>query len=227
MAETVESPLAGKTVVVTRAAEQSGKLIEELTARQANVRLLPLVSFAPPEDFAEMDAALGQMESFDWVLFTSVNAVHAVERRAQQLGREVASMASLPIAAAVGPATADEAEHAGFSVDYVAANHSGAGLAEELKGELNGKRVLLPRSDRANDELPAALRKSGAGVTEVVAYRTLPPNDTERAKVNESLRDGVDGILFFSPSAVHNFVGLINRERLEALQGRAVMVAIG
>ncbi|MGH9743612.1 MAG: uroporphyrinogen-III synthase, partial [Candidatus Acidiferrum sp.] len=113
------------------------------------------------------------------------------------------------------------------SVDYVAANHSGAGLAEELKGELKGKRVLLPRSDRANDELPAALRKSEASVTEVVAYRTLPPNDIDRAKVNESLRGGVDGILFFSPSAVHNFVGLINRERLETLQGRAVMVAIG
>ncbi|HTQ61669.1 MAG TPA: uroporphyrinogen-III synthase [Candidatus Solibacter sp.] len=227
MVEPSSSSLAGKTVVVTRAAAQSGKLIEELSARQANVKLLPLVTFAPPEDFAEIDAALARMGSFDWILFTSANAVHAVERRTQELGLELSSGGRELRAAAVGPATADEAEHAGFSVDYVAANHSGAGLAEELAAELKGRSVLLPRSDRANSELPSVLRKRGAIVTEVIAYRTLPPTDADREKVKECLGEGVDGILFFSPSAVHNFMGLIDRTRLEALQGRAVMVAIG
>ncbi|MGC1484773.1 MAG: uroporphyrinogen-III synthase [Candidatus Acidiferrum sp.] len=227
MADIASSPLAGKTVVVTRAAAQSGRLVEELATRQANVKLLPLVSFAPPEDFAEMDAALARMDSFDWIIFTSANAVQAVERRRREFCGDPGSTLSHARAAAVGPATAEEAEHAGFSVDYVATSHNGAGLADELREELAGRSVFLPRSDRANADLPTALRRNGAIVTEVVAYRTLPPNDADREQLNAGLRDVVDGILFFSPSAVHNFLELVGRERLAALQGRAVMVAIG
>ena len=64
-------------------------------------------------------------------------------------------------------------------------------------------------------------------MTEVVAYRTLPPSESDREKVKESLKEGADGILFFSPSAVHNFMELLGRERWEAMQGRTLMVAIG
>lgn len=174
-----------------------------------------------------MDAALSRMDSFDWILFTSANAVQAVDRRRRELGFESSATMSQVRTAAVGPATAEEAEHAGFSVEYVATSHSGTGLAEELREELAGKRVLLPRSDRAGTELPAALRRSGAVVTEVVAYRTLPPSEGEREKAMECLKEGVDGVLFFSPSAVHNFFELVGGERMRVLQGRAVMVAIG
>jgi uroporphyrinogen-III synthase len=222
-----DSPLAGKIVVVTRAEAQSGEICEVLKARGATARLLPLVSFAPPENCEEMDAALKEIASFDWVLFTSANAVSAVERRAEQLGLRLDATVKLPWAAAVGPATSDAAEGAGFAVEYVAADHSGAGLARELGAELRGKKVLLPRSDRANPELPAALRKSGAVVTEVVAYRNLPPSTTDRGKVQDSVGGGVDAILFYSPSAVRNFMELAGREKLAALQGRSVMVAIG
>jgi uroporphyrinogen-III synthase len=222
-----ESPLRERIVIVTRAAAQSGELCEELNARGARVRLLPLVSFAPPENYDALDRALTGIATFDWALFTSVNAVQAVERRGSELQRGLHSAVRLPRAAAVGPVTADAAEAAGFSVEYVAADHSGAGLARELGEELRNKNVFLPRSDRANPELPAALRRCGALVTEVVAYRNLPPSTTDREQVRESLRDGVDSILFYSPSAVQNFLELLGRERLGALQGRVLMVAIG
>jgi uroporphyrinogen-III synthase len=222
-----DSPLAGKIVIVTRAEAQSGEICEALKARGATVRLLPLISFAPPENCEEMDAALRSIESFHWVLFTSANAVQAVERRGEELGICFGSVSKLPHAAAVGPATSDVAEAAGFAVEYVAVDHSGAGLARELGAELRGKKVLLPRSDRANPDLPAALRKSGAVVTEVVAYRNLPPSTMDRGKVQDGLTGGVDAILFYSPSAVQNFVELAGREKLATLQGRAVMVAIG
>lgn len=227
MGETIASPLAGKTIVVTRAIGQSGKLVEELTARQAKVIQLPVLSFSPPEDFSPMDAALARMNSFDWIIFTSANAVQAVERRMEELGLSPGSTADRLRAAAVGPATAEEAEHAGFSVDYVAATHNGASLAAELKPELKGKCVFLPRSDRASTDLPDALRCYAEEVTEAIAYRTLPASGTDRDKAADSLRAGVDGILFFSPSAVHNFVELAGKERVKALQGIAVMVAIG
>ena len=227
MADAIASPLNGKVVIVTRAAAQSNQLCEELNVRGAIVKLLPLVSFAPPENYDELDAALSTIETFDWILFTSANAVQAVERRGEELGRVLDALAKLPPAAAVGPATSGAAEAAGFSVEFVAADHSGAGLARELGAELRGKKVLLPRSDRANPDLPATLRRSGAIVTEVVAYRNLPPCSTDRRKLHESLKDGVDGILFYSPSAVQNFLELLGRERLATVQGRAVMVAIG
>ncbi|HMD41347.1 MAG TPA: uroporphyrinogen-III synthase [Candidatus Acidoferrum sp.] len=227
MGEATASPLAGKTVVVTRAAGQSAKIVEELAARQANVKLVPLISFGPPEKFDELDAALRRLETFDWIIFTSGNAVQAVEGRRQEFAQGAAAALKLPRAAAVGPGTADAAENAGYSVEFVASEHSGAGLARELGGELKGRSVFLPRSDRANPDLPEALRRRGAVVTEVVAYRTLAPGDSDRARVKESLKDGVDGILFFSPSAVQNFLELLGRERLAALQGRTVMVAVG
>jgi len=222
-----DSPISGKTIVITRAVSQSVQLSEQLRARGANVKVLPLVSFAPPEHYAEMDRALSSIESFDWALFTSANAVQAVERRADELGRSLKRAVRLPRAAAVGPVTSEAAEEAGFSVDYVALNHSGVGLAEELGEEVRGQRVFLPRSDRANPDLPLELRRCGALVTDVVAYRTVPPSNTDRERLDESLKDGVDGVLFFSPSAVENFLQLLGRERLEGLQGRVLMVAIG
>ena len=221
------SPLGEKIVMVTRAAAQSGELCEELNARGARVKILPLVSFSPTENYDALDAALTGIETFDWVLFTSVNAVQAVERRGNELNRGLDRAVKLPRAAAVGPVTADAAEAAGFSVEHVAADHSGAGLARELGEELRSKKVFLPRSDRANPELPAALRRCGALVTEVVAYRNLPPSTTDREKLHETLRNGVDSILFYSPSAVQNFLELLGRERLDTLQGRVLMVAIG
>jgi uroporphyrinogen-III synthase len=227
VANLIASPLAGKTIIITRAAQQSGELFEELSARGANVKLLPLVSFAAPEDYAPIDAALSSIDAFDWVLFTSSNAVQALERRGEELGRSLNALAKLPPAAVVGPATSGAAEAAGFSVEFVAAEHSGAGLARELGAELRGRKVLLPRGDRANSDLPTALRKCGALVTEVVAYRNLPPSSTDQEKVEECLKDGVDGILFYSPSAVQNFLELLGRERMATFQGRVLMVAIG
>jgi uroporphyrinogen-III synthase len=201
--------------------------VEELSARQANVKLLPLISFAPLEDFTALDASLRRLESFDWIIFTSANAVQAVEARKQELAQGAGATMKRPRVGAIGPATADAAENAGYSVDYVAMNHSGAGLAKELKDQLDGQSVFLPRSDRANADLPATLRRNGAVVTDVVAYKTLAPSETDRERVKDSLKNGVDGILFFSPSAVQNFLELLGKERLAALQGRAVMVAIG
>jgi uroporphyrinogen-III synthase len=227
VANIADSPLAGKIVVVTRAEAQSSDICEELKARGATAKLLPLISFAPPGNYDALDATLNGIGSFDWVLFTSANAVQALARRGEQLGLHLDSAANLPRAAVVGPATSNAAEAAGFSVEYVAVEHSGAGLARELGEELRDKKVLLPRSDRANPELPAALRGSGAVVTEVVAYRNVPPSTTDRGRVHESLNGGVDAILFYSPSAVQNFVELLGRERLGTLQGRVVMVAIG
>jgi uroporphyrinogen-III synthase len=227
VAEASASPLAGKRIVITRAALQSSELFEKLSESGAIPILLPLVTFAAPENYAPLDSALFQWSRFDWVMFTSAFAVQAVMTRAARQGRTLTKNAPPPHIAVVGPATRGKAEKLGFRVEHTAQTHVGVALAEELHDRLSGKRVLLPRSDRASPDLPLALQKLGAEVTEVIAYRTLRPTDADQERLARVARGEADAILFFSPSAVHNFVELSGRKQLNILQDRVAMAAIG
>jgi uroporphyrinogen III methyltransferase / synthase len=226
MAKGPRSPLAGKRIVITRSALQSSELFEKLSDSGAIPILLPLISFAAPEDYAPFDAALLQWARFDWVMFTSAYAVQAVVGRAARLGRKLTNSA-LPHIAVVGPATRDKAQNVGFRVEHTAHTHIGTALAQELRDRVAGKRVLLPRSDRANPDLPSALQAFGAQVTEVVAYRSLRPTHADQEKLARVARGEADAILFFSPSAVQNFVELSGGKQLVTLQHRVAMTAIG
>lgn len=227
MADFATSSLRGKRVVITRSALQSRELIEKLAERGAIATGFPLVSFAPPDDFAPVDAALSRLDLFDWLLLTSANAVHVLESRIAALRQRGGQIGKPAHVAAVGPTTAKAAEEAGFVVDYVARTHLGVALAEELAVELRSLAVFLPRSDRANPDLPAALRRLGADVTEVVAYRTLPPTDIDQQHLALILRGEANAILFFSPSAVQNFSELVGRDALLALHPRTAVAAVG
>jgi uroporphyrinogen-III synthase len=227
VAEASASPLAGKRIVITRAALQSSELFEKLSESGAIPILLPLVTFAAPENYAPLDSALFQWSRFDWVMFTSAFAVQAVMGRATRQGRTLTKNPPPPHIAVVGPATREKAEKLGFRVEHTAQTHVGVALAQELRDRLPGKRVLLPRSDRASPDLPSALQKLGAKVTEVIAYRTLRPSDADKEKLARVARGEADAILFFSPSAVHNFVELSGRKQLNILQDRVAMAAIG
>lgn len=219
--------LAGKRVVVTRAAEQCAELRRELEARGSKVIVMPLVTFGPPEDFAPLDAALGELARFDWIFLTSQNAVRALAERCETLGRRLAEATGPARIAVVGPATEQAAVKAGLKVSRVAAAQHGVGLAKELSHEVQGARVLLPRSDRANPALPEMLRRLGAQVTEVTAYRTLATAGVEREKRRELESGAVDAILLFSPSAVHHLQELLGAARMRELEGRVVYGAIG
>lgn len=227
------SALAGKRIVVTRAPEQSEALTACLERAGAAVIALPMVRFAETENTAELDVAIGGLARFDWVIFTSANAVSFFFRRAQFLendGKLSGKFArSAPQYAVVGAATQCALEEHGLHAAFAPrqSGSSAAMLATELAVKVNGKRVLVPRSDIANGELLAALRKAHANVTAVEAYRTAspPPLDDE---VLGLLRDGaVAAITFFSPSAFHNFARLLGAGMLKELQGRVAFAAIG
>ena len=222
----IRSSLAGKRVVITRAVEQSASLIDALATRGATPVSIPLISFAPPENFAPMDSALARLAEFDWILFTSANAVQSVAARLS-LNRPLVQDAAQPQIAAVGPGTQSEAIRAGFSVSYVANTHNGVALAKELGSRLHDKKIFLPRSDRANPDLPAALREAGAHITEVIAYRTLKPTDIDASQLQRVLSEKVGAVLFFSPSAVRHFAELAGPDHLASLQNTAVLVAVG
>jgi uroporphyrinogen III methyltransferase / synthase len=229
--ENRERALAGRRVVVTRAAEQAGELVRELEAMGAEVVRLPMVAFAAPEDWSAMDEAIGRLAEFDAILFTSQNAVRFfVGRCAGDAAAREAIASSRHLIAAVGTATARAAMDEGLRVDTVARNHSGEGLAREMQGLLAGRKVLLPRSDRADERMPALLREGGAKVTEVAAYRTVAPERPDEAALGRVRQGEVDVIVFASPSAYQNLtqcLGAGGAGELSQLSKRVRFAAIG
>jgi uroporphyrinogen III methyltransferase / synthase len=227
VAKASQSALAGKRIVITRSAAQSETLARELSARGASPVVLPLVSFADPEDFAPLDAAILEFQRFDWIILTSAQAVRALVKRSEELKRSLIRTGSKLRIACVGPVTAGAVRQAGLPVEYVAETHTGAALAEELGNRLCGAKVFLPRSDRANPDLPPALQRHGAHVTEVIAYRTLRPTDVEQRNLKQIAEGAADAVLFFSPSAVQHFAEMFGSEQLRGLQDKLAITAVG
>jgi uroporphyrinogen-III synthase len=221
------SPLTGKRVVITRPALQSETLVNALTERGAIAIVRPLIAFSDPEDLRPLDKAISEVGQFDWLMFTSREAVRSVTRRSNKLGRNLGQQWGDLRVAAVGPGTAETITKAGLQVDYVAQEHSGIGLANELGERLRGKKVLLPRSDRANPDLPRELKHHKAEVTEVIAYRTLKATELELEELIDLLNGKAEAILFFSPSAVQHFVEMIGGEQLRALEDKMAITAVG
>jgi uroporphyrinogen III methyltransferase/synthase len=227
VAEASANSLAGKRIVITRSAAQSEAIRRELAARGAIPVVVPLVAFAEPEDFAPLDAAIAEIQQFDWMILTSAQAVRALVKRCEELKRSLLRSENKLRIGCVGPVSAEAARQAGLPVEYVAETRSGAGLAEELGNRLHGAKVLLPRSDRANPDLPPALKRYGAEVTEVIAYRTLRPTATDEGNLRLIADGAADAVLFFSPSAVHHFVELLGSEQLRELQDKLSIAAVG
>ncbi|MGB9009056.1 MAG: uroporphyrinogen-III synthase [Candidatus Acidiferrales bacterium] len=221
-------PLAGKRVIVTRAPEQASELIRALEALGAEVLLLPTVGFAPAEDPTELDAAFARLSEFDWILFTSQNAVRFFCSRWSESGRDRSALGSVRgRVAAVGAATARALESKGMRVEYVAQTQTGESLAAELRDSVRGRQILLPRSDRVDDRLPSALREAGATVHEVTAYRTLRPETLDPEILDGLRRAEIAAIVFASPSAFHNLAVFVPSAELAALSNQVQFAAIG
>lgn len=224
-----ERPLAGKRVVVTRAAEQAEELVAALESLGAEIVFLPTVAFVEAQDLAPLDLAVLDLDKFDWVIFTSRNAVKFLVQRFPALNippKQRTHLLLTPKVAVIGPSTHDEALCAGFLPDYEAAEFRGEILAGELLEKVQGKRILLPRSNLANSTLPQILREAGAEVVEVNAYRTIVPTLDE--KQLEAIRQGaVDVITFFSPSSYRHLADEIGVDTLHRQSSKIVFATIG
>lgn len=226
MGETIKR-LQGKRVVVTRAVEQSASLVAALRGSGAVPVLLPMVSFAPPDDPGPLDEVLKNLGQFDWLFLTSQNALRAMQDGCSLLGLQLAEAIRGVQIAAVGPATAEAAEQAGLQLAYVAQKHQGVAMAEELGERVRAKRVLLPRSDRANRDLVEVLGRLGSHVTEVVAYKTIHPNEEKTRNCLLEMEKGADAVLFFSPSAVHRLQEILGAAKFVILSREILFTAIG
>lgn len=219
-------PLFGRTVVVTRSRTQASDLAAGLRALGARVLLFPTIRIAEPADPAPLQDAVRGMAAFDWVLFTSVNAVDSVFAALAATGRDSRAFAGVQIGA-IGPETVDRLKAHGLRPDLVPTRFTSESLLAALcaREEMAGKRVLLPRADIAPATFPDALRQAGAKVTEVVAYRTLP--DRPDPAAFQAFRDGAVAVVTFtSSSTARNFAAII-REELGTLPEKVLYASIG
>ena len=206
-------PLFGRRIVVTRSARQASALSGRLEDLGAEVLEFPVIKFVPPRDAKPLDEAIDELDTFDWMIFTSANGVEWFIKRLLELGKDVRSMAG-PRVGAIGPGTADALWQLGVRVDFVPSQFIAEAIVSEFPGDPNGRRILIPRALDAREELPEGLRSKGADVTVVSAYETVRNDgcaeDLRAAVANER----VDIVTFTSASTVHSFVALLGDVRV-------------
>jgi uroporphyrinogen III methyltransferase/synthase len=221
-----QRPLLGRTVVVTRAREQASDLTTRLTALGAECLEYPTIQVLPPERWEPLDTAIRGLERYRWVIFTSVNGVTFFFERLYSLGRDARALGGLRTAV-IGPATAARLRHYGVASDILPASFRAESIVEAFRDqELRGVAVLLPRAREARLVLPEELRRMGAGVDEVEAYRTVSAG--EHPELLKRLEAGtVDMVTFTSSSTVRNFCALLPAERVVPLLRGVRLAAIG
>jgi uroporphyrinogen III methyltransferase/synthase len=187
----------------------------------------PTIAIEPPPSWEPLDAALDTIDTFAWVVFTSVNGVAMVDRRLTARRDAWAAVGRRRIAA-IGPATAEALAEHGVRVDAVPAEYRAEGLVMRLRRELKpGERVLLPRAARTRDVLVQELRKLGAEVVEVPVYVTRRV-DRDAGKLRDALATGaVQAVTFTSSSTARNFAEIFTDDERRALLSGVTIASIG
>lgn len=224
--------LAGTRIIVTRAREQAAVFAEQLAGLGAEVVSMPLIEIAPPANYEPLDRAIDRIESFDWLIAASVNAIDFFLRRFDQLKQDRRLLDAL-LVAAVGPKTRERIESEGLRVALVPDNYTAeslvAGFLNHYRdpAELHGLRVLIPASNITRDVIGPALAVHGVVVELVEAYRTQPP-PVNRDEALASLDASSGGYLIFaSPSAVDHLAAVLGLEHLTPALDGLQIVCIG
>lgn len=213
-------------VLVTRTADQADALNQKLRAAGFTPVEFPAIQLKSLP-WEPLDAALGDLLSFEWLIFTSGNAVAFFLRRFDALRL---ALNTLPRVAAVGSATAQLLEARGIPIAYMPAEFVGTALVRGL-GKLSGKKVLLPRAKIGRPEIAELLQSQGAELVEVPLYDTVTAVPTPTAW--EALNKGFNVITFTSPSSVRNFSKIIANspkklaESIKKQLDQATVICIG
>ena len=224
-------PLFGTRIVVTRPRAQAAELVTRLEQLGADPIEVPTIQITAPKDTAPLAHACHQIGDFDWVVFTSANAVsHFMQRLLKGRG-DVRDLKGVRLCA-VGPATAEALSQYHIRIDLVPEEYRTTGVVRALRHhqDLTGTRILLPRADLARDLLPAELQRAGATVTTVTAYRTTPVDldasggpDIYRLLLERR----VDIITFTSGSSVRNLMQALGADQAADLLRRVDVACIG
>lgn len=210
-------------ILITRPRAQADDFAEKLRSAGFEAIFFPVIEIQPIEDNISLDMALDQLDRYEWVVFTSVNAVDVVfDKFSHSLIRDGIRVRF----AAIGPKTAEALKARGVTPDFIPQEYVAEAILPGL-GDLKNKWVLLPRAEIARKALPKAIVEAGGAAHEISVYKTLPtqPDPVGLA----SLKSGVDWITFTSPSTVQNFVELVRHQKLNPFQlaGNPKIACIG
>jgi uroporphyrinogen III methyltransferase/synthase len=224
-------PLFGKRVLVTRPREQAAELCDALSALGAEAIEAPTIRIVPPEDPAPLHDVVTRAGEFDWIIFTSGNAVQAFMTALLASDLDVRSLKG-PRLCTVGTSTAEKLTAFGIKVDLVPPEFRAEGVVEALaaQGPLHGARILFPSGDIAREIIGEELRHAGAKVTEVVAYRTLIDDvqrDGDPDVYGMLLERKIEVVTFTSGSAVRNFARVYGEEQVADLLRNTEVAVIG
>jgi uroporphyrinogen III methyltransferase/synthase len=220
-------PLFGRRVLVTRARHQASALGERLSRMGARVVVLPTIEIVPPASWDPLDQAIRNLGHYDQIVFTSANGVRFFWERLGQVGADTRRLGHLRVAA-IGPATAQALAERGLHADLVAKEFRAEGLVQEMvQAGVAGQRILVARAAEAREILVEELRRAGASVDVVAAYRSvLPPSAAQEvARVLAGPR--LDVLTFTSASTVHNFVRACGEAAARRLASEAAVACIG
>ena len=225
-------PLDGRTVVVTRAASQAAEFVAELETYGAKVMVCPAIEIAEPESYERLDEGIDHLYGYDWLIFTSANAIDFFLRRLNTRGVNIEQLDEIKVCA-IGQASADKLRDAHVHVDVVPTQAKAEGVFAALSKfvggneHLHGLNILIPRAAVGRDYLPKALENAGARVDVVIAYRTVLPESLDRGRLSAMLAGSADCIAFTSSSTVKNLALLFDTHDLGKILGGLAVACIG
>jgi uroporphyrinogen III methyltransferase/synthase len=224
-------PLFGRRVVVTRPREQARELTELLEDQGAQVILAPTVRLAAADDYTEMDAACADIARFDWVVLPTLSGAEVFLQRMFAAGIDVRTLKGVGLCA-IGQSSVERFANVGLRVEVARAEFRPDAIIEALSAgrELGGRRVLLLQAEGARDVLAAELRKAGAEVVEIGAYRTvriLPGDPGEPDLYKMLLEQQVDVVTFTSPSTVLEFVDIHGADAVADVLRTTLVACVG
>ena len=210
--------LFGRKILVTRTRAQASKLTKKLKHLGAEVTEFPTIKIsAPTDNFQAVDTAIKKLSispSFHLIIFTSANGVEKFFERLKIFNLDARIFANAKVAA-IGTATAEKLCDCGILADLIPKEFCAESLIEALKNSVEGKKILIVRAEVAREILPNELKKHGAKVTVVPAYKTEPAE-------NSTQIESVDLITFTSSSTVENFVAAVGKEFLRTAKTAAI-----
>ncbi|MEW9122172.1 MAG: uroporphyrinogen-III C-methyltransferase [Thermotaleaceae bacterium] len=210
-------PLFGKKVLVTRTRQQASTLSKRIEDLGGEAIEFPTIQIEKPENFDEIDKAIGEIEKYQWLIFTSVNGVQAFFERMKRLNFDIRLLYKAKLCA-IGPATAKALEDMGFTIEYIPEEYKAEGIIEGLAEKIKeGEHVLLPRADIAREVLISELEKLGARVDNIHVYRTVIPEQNRELLKDLLIKNAIDVITFTSSSTVRNFIHILGDENRELL----------
>jgi len=220
-----QRPLFGKRIVVTRSRAQASELVDQLIQLGAEVLQFPAIRIEPPLDIQPLRDAIGQLPHYHWLVFTSVNGVDSFFHTLAAKSRDARSFSSAKVCA-IGPATADRLRKFGIIADLIPPRFIADSIVDSLRktDNLDGKRILLPRADIARSDLPQELKKLGAVVDEITAYRTVIEESPKDEIISALEQNNIDWITFTSSSTVQNFFQQIDAKLLSGKKLRLASI---